>query len=298
MPTLENVIVVVNEEPYCFWSTNARGENQEYLCSIDGTYFQSIGNLVIEGFAKEDGSKSHVSTLLRLTYYHALETFFSHICAMLQAPDCVVGWVQKASNQDIRNVVRKIDEKDNSIKRTLDIKEISWESLARSILQVSDTDEHRVEANIKNFSCFWSRIASEYLRPEAAHEYNAMKHGFRVRSGGFQLLFGREMEPGKPPEMDKMKTLTQSDYGSSYFKAEQCSAKSGKNRSYYLKRFSINWSFEATLAKLMIVSGSITNVMGFLKILNGVPREQVKWGPSLFRVGNRRYRLAGISAGG
>jgi len=274
---IQNVIVMVDEEPYCFWSLNPQGENLEYLNSINGRYFEDMGNVLLEEFGKRE-DKLNISTMMRINYYHALETLFSYLCALVQAPDYVVGWIQMASTPNLKHVVARIDSHDDSIKRTLNIDAISWEELAKQVLQASDRDSEQVNLNILKFGEFWNRLASEFLQEASRNEYNAMKHGLRLQSGGYSLSFGPETEPGVLPPPEAMKTLTQSDYGSTFFTAEHCPTNVRKNRSYYLRRQSINWDFEGTAAKLMIIASSIHNVVSFLKILNGIPFDKVQFG--------------------
>lgn len=273
---IPNTVIIVNEEPYCIWDLAPEAHNQEYLNSIDSRYFEYVAQLVIDKTINES-SKSHSATLLRFTYYHALETFFSYIGALIQGPDGVCAWIQKASTGDIKAIVEKIDNNDNSLQRKLDIPNISWENIADIVFQGSDSDPAQVSSNVKNYSKCWSRLAQEFLRPSSRDEFNAMKHGLRIRNGGFSLLMAPELEPGISPPPEEMKTIAHSDYGSSYFTLEQCPGRVKGNRSYKINRQSLNWGFDSTAGKLIILSNSIYNIVSFLKVLSGTPFENVQF---------------------
>jgi len=112
-------------------------------------------------------------------------------------------------------------------------------------------------------------LASEFVNPAHIDEYNSIKHGFRVRSGGFTLAVGKEHEYGVSPPQEEMKVVGHSEYGTTILKLEPITNKKG-NRSYRSRRHSLNWRIEKTVLLLQLTSMSITNITSALKIANGV----------------------------
>jgi hypothetical protein len=98
----------VHETPYCLWDWNIRKLNLDFLETINPGYFEHVAN--IHGQALESDEKQYAATALRVAYSHGLESLFTLLCAMVQAPDCVAGWLLKYRNKELFDVVRKIDQ--------------------------------------------------------------------------------------------------------------------------------------------------------------------------------------------
>ena len=136
-------------------------------------------------------------------------------------------------------------------------------------------DDKEKETNIKKgFSQFWSRLASDFVKQDFTDEYNSIKHGLRIQSGGFSLAIGREDEPGIPAPADRMQLIGKSKYGSSFNVLEKIGEHNFHQQSKITSR---NWSPIDIAWALHLVSISISNVVAALKILNGTPAEQVNF---------------------
>jgi len=260
---LDSTIIVVNEEPYCIWEVDLKGRNNEFLKGIDIDYFDYIVSVHLEA---ED--KKRASIALRATFHHALETMFSLLCAYIQAPDCVYAWISKCSNTDLRSILRKINKRDRVLFSKLALKTISWESVAELIFQWYMPGTEKNTSTSKLFAQFWHRLANEYLDENYILEYNSLKHGFRVKSGGFALAVGKEHKYGVPPPANEMKSIGQSKYGTTFFKLEPVGETKG-NRSLRSRRISLNWKIEKVTLLIQLISMSITNVSSALQIVNG-----------------------------
>lgn len=118
------------------------------------------------------------------------------------------------------------------------------------------------------FGSLWQKLAHEYIDKNCVDEYNSIKHGFRVRSGGFALAVGLEHEYGVAPPDDEMNMMGSSEHGSTFYKIEPARS-SKQNRSIKSKRTSINWKLEKVALQLQLISMSINNVVAALKIING-----------------------------
>lgn len=260
---VQNSIFIVNEEPYCIWEIDIAERNSEFLEGIDTKYFDYLLDVHIES---EDEKRAAIA--LRATLHHAMETMFSLLGAYIQAPNCAYAWIAKCSNKELRQLVKNIGGYRNELHTKLNIEQVSWKSVSKLIFQCYKPDTERNAQTIKLFSSLWQKLAHEFIDMNHVDEYNSIKHGFRVRSGGFSLAVGLEHEYGVAPPNDEMKMIGSSEHGSTFFKIESVGALK-KNRSIRSKRTSINWKVEKVALLIQLVSMSITNVVSALKIANG-----------------------------
>ena len=105
---IQNVRFVVDETPYCLWDADIRQRNLDFLDSIDPGY-SNIADL--HGQSLDGQEKQYAAAALRVAYSQGLETLFALLCAAIQAPDCVEGWLTKYQNSELESVVKKINGK-------------------------------------------------------------------------------------------------------------------------------------------------------------------------------------------
>ena len=261
---MQSSIFVVNEEPYCIWEVDLPGRNIEFLDGIDPEYF----NYVLKVHTEAEDRKC-ASIALRTALHHAMETMFSLLGAYIQAPDCVHAWIAKCSNKDLRELVEKVGSLRNDLFTKLNIDKVSWGNVADSVFRcyLPETEKNKKTAQL--FASLWNRLAHEYTDNSHVDEYNSIKHGFRIRSGGFALAVGLEHEYSISPPPEEMKLVGKSEFGTTFFKIE--SIGEGKsNRSLRSRRISLNWNIEKTILLLQLVSMSVINILSALKIANGV----------------------------
>ncbi len=261
---MQSSIFLVNEEPYCIWEVDILERNNKFLDGIDTGYF----NYIIETNSNVDDEK-RASIVLRSTLYHAMETMFSLLGAYMQAPDCTYAWIAKCSNTQLRDLIEKINTPNNDVFTKLNIDEVSWNSLAKSIFQCYLPGTERNKETVEEFASFWARTAGEFTKKNHINEYNSLKHGFRVRSGGFSLAIGVEHEYGVSPPKEEMTSLGKSDYGTSFFTIEPIGRGKG-NRSIRSRRVSVNWCIENTILHIQLISMAIRNLTSALKIAGGM----------------------------
>jgi hypothetical protein len=262
--SLQNTIIVVNEEPYCIWEVDLAKRNTEFIEGIDVDYFEYLLNVHLNA---EDEKRASIA--LKTTLHHAVETFFSLLGAYIQAPDCVYAWVAKCSNKELRSLIKKIAENDPAIFKRLNIDQVSWESVAELIFQRYMPNTEKSEITKKLFAKFWGRLAHEFLDDNNINEYNSLKHGFRVRSGGFSLAVGVQPEKGAAPPREEIKSLGGSEHGTKFIKLEPL-GETKNNRSLRSRKVSLNWRVEKVALQLQLVCTSITNIITALKIANGI----------------------------
>lgn len=184
---MNNTIIVVNDEPYCIWEHDLKGRNNEFLESTDVEYFDYVLNTHL---TTEDEKRAAVS--LRMTFHHALETLFSLLGSYVQAPDCAYAWIIKCSTTDLREVIRRINQEDKTLISKLKLTDISWRAIAELIFYcyMPGTGKNKITTEL--FAQLWQRLAHEFLDKNYVDEYNSLKHGFRIRAGGFGLAIGLE----------------------------------------------------------------------------------------------------------
>ncbi len=260
---MQSSIFVVNEEPYCIWEVDLPGRNNEFLDGIDTEYLDYLLKVHVEA---EDEKRASIA--LRGTLHHAMETMFSLLGAYIQAPDCVYAWIAKCSNKNLRELVVKVGASRNDLFTKLNIENVSWSSVADSVFRcyLPETEKNKKTAQL--FATLWSRLAHEYTNSNHVNEYNSIKHGFRIRSGGFALAVGLEHEYGVSPPPEEMKLIGKSDFGTTFFRIESIGKGKG-NRSLRSRRTSLNWNIEKTILILQLVSMSVKNITSALKIANG-----------------------------
>lgn len=261
---------VVDEQPYCLWGLDAAETNLAFLDGIDPDFYRHIAEMHAAAF--DSDQRKHGALSLRLAYSQGLETLFALLGASVQAPRCPVGWVLKYQPRQLRSVVRKLA---NGQRLRSRLKQpISWASLSREVHRFQLADKARSDRLKDLFARTWQRFATEFLEDEATQEYNSIKHGLRVRSGGFKLSFGVEDTPGIPPPDERMTAPEGSEFGASFPVAEHFE---NDKVNFQLARVSRNWSPDNLLAGLLVLSMCIKNVVAFLRIAGGRPGPDVKY---------------------
>jgi hypothetical protein len=244
MTSTQSTIYSVLDEPYCLWEIDLAKRNLEFLSGIDAEYFGYLPETRIDALNdKETANRAGAS--LRLGFYNGAETLFSLIGGLLQAPDCVYAWVAQCTTGQLRWLLRRMQSYDAQLPLKVKLENLSWDTIAKAVLQPSNSDPAKVTRNGELFSRLWARLASEYVK-----EYNSLKHGFRVSHGGFRLAVGLEHEQGVAPPSGEMYSLEGSDFGSTFYVLEHIGGDSKANRSRRSRRVSVNWSAEGMLLDL------------------------------------------------
>jgi hypothetical protein len=276
----------VDKKPFCVWEWDLRERNLEFINNLDPIYFNYLAD-IHRGSLENDGHKQNAALSLRTSYSHSLETFFSILFATIQAPDCIIGWLVKYQLQDLGNLVRKV-QRGNFINSKLGIKPITWQTIAQKVLSfTSFADTTEQDNRIKEqFAAAWARFAYDFSDEEGAQEYNSIKHGFRIKTGGFHLGIAREDTLSVPAPLERMQLLGGSDFGSSFFTPERIDhpKKADKDTRHFKCHFRVrrnfrNWAPENSFFGLHLISISLQNILSFLKVFNGVnPKSiQIVW---------------------
>jgi hypothetical protein len=272
---MNSTIIVVNEEPYCIWEKDLKERNQEFINSIDGEYFEYLIKAHSPHIDEKDDKWAAVS--LRLGYLHGLETLFSLIGAFLQAPDCAYAWISKCSTGDLRTLISRINKSDPAIFKKWKIQSVSWQAISDIVFSYYVPSTEKNLETRKQFANLWQRLSHDYLESNNIDEYNSLKHGFRIKPGGFGLQAGLEHTLGVSPPEGEMQTLGYSKHGTTFYTLERVGGDVKTNRSFRSRRVSINWEIERIILLLQLIAISIKNIAGILSVINGKKSTDVKF---------------------
>lgn len=293
--------LIVGERPQCYWDLDINTQVTTFLNNMDPNYFESMANVfyphildpgeeetlpikhklmskLIRHFRKSgylpEVDPQHAALALRLIYSQALETMFALICGSVQAPRCIHAWMLKYWPSEVRELLEKIND-GKSFPWQLTVKTPSWYAISNFIFYSLVLEDKEKEERIKKgFANFWSRLASDFVNQSFTDEYNSMKHGLRVLSGGFAMAIGRQEKQGMPTPNKQMHLLGKSEFGSSFLTSVQI----GKHKHHFQsKRSSRNWSPIDISWALHLVSMSLRNIVESLKIMNGTPADEVRF---------------------
>jgi len=271
----KDTIFCVNKKPWLVADPDLKARNHEFLIGIDAEYFQY--SLSVHGKAEESNYR-HASIAMQATLHHALETLFSLIGVLLQAPDCGYAWIAKCQTVDLIRLLERISKRDQTLFTKLVNQDISWEGIALRIAELCDSQvstDLLSDFKLSHGRCL-GRLAAEMTNHDKRDEYNSIKHGFRIQPGGFQLYVSiDDNQVHTPPaNSDGMDLVAESDYGASFFKLVPLSS-SKKERGLKPERVSTNWNPTRTMMLIQLTHSYIVNVHCALKRLNNVAGEHL-----------------------
>jgi len=259
----------VGKKPKRYWDYDLHEKNLEYLRSLDPTYFSNFVDFIKPKL--ETDAKQHAALALRLTYFQALEAFFSHLCACLQAPTCIIGWMQSYRTEDLELIVKSInDSNDNYINPHF--KKISWKKITTHIFRGLT---HKRHTTIRNFAIFWEKISIEFLDTKNTLEYNSIKHGTRLSPGGFKMFIASDSPVNCPVEAtDKGYSLGGSDFGSTFYIPEPLD---GKKLHFQPKPMCLNWDPYCVADSIILLSYSLNNLVCYLRTINHDKNQDISY---------------------
>lgn len=271
--TLVGYAFAVGDNPFCCWEYDHRERNLEYLQGIDTGYFSTIAGILAAEIETNSESEWSASIAIRALYQQAIEALMSLLGAMIQAPGCVAAWIGKCRTQDLEEIVGRLAI-GHSLLTQSGQQRLTFATLAGRTHRYAWTTESGDDSTAARFGLLWARLSVEFLDPTARAEYNAIKHGHRVSPGGFVMSIGTEEGSGVPAPAEAMRSIGGSRHGSRFFKVEQVGETTWNIRA---RRTSINWSVEALIQRLHLISLSITNVVAALQCEEGVNLRELEF---------------------
>jgi hypothetical protein len=271
---LDCAFIMVNEKPCAIWEYYGFKESTlNFLNGIEPNYFSYL--------AKVHGEKLHVkkhrqnaAIALRTGYSFGLETFFSLLFSYIQAPHCVQAWMNLYEPGDIGKLVKKVTSNLN-FNMAWTLNPVSWRQIAKFILNsLVIPDPIKDEAYKNAFGDLWSKLAYEFNDESFQREYNSLKHGMRLKAGGFYLAFKTSPKNGSQDGNPISHMLSQSEFGSSFLKKNKVGE---NNRHLYFSKTSRNWDPEDIASRLEFLALSLSNLISTIKIFWGVDPKKVRY---------------------
>jgi hypothetical protein len=264
-PSNFRVPFVIDDRACCFWDVNIPETNMRFICNLDPLYFDYVAqiNFSVLNDSNDERTKQHAAIALRTAYSQGLEALFALIAATLQAPDCVIGWVLHYKPRELENIVRNA-EHFRKIKSKLRLGLTSWENISKLVFAGLDDNDENSRIRF-SFAKLWSHFATDFLDDKFKAEYNSIKHGFRIHSGGYTFSIGPETKPDEEPDWSKFHVMGHSEFGSTYYIPERLES----TPNYVMHQWSKNWDPERVFYSLLMISVSLQNLIIFLRKYNG-----------------------------
>ncbi len=197
---LESAKFVVLDRPVCIWDPTLSETNRQFLRGLDPAFYVHQANLLQSGLSEHDARSiknpnDRFSALaLRIQFGMALESMFALLGAVIQAPDCVFGWLSVYQNSDLVGLVQRITDH-GSLRTRKPFRPATWENISRLLLQpLAEESPDNHERLSRQFSDTWYHFARFYCDPIRAREYNCLKHSFRISPVGIKITFTHEDE--------------------------------------------------------------------------------------------------------
>jgi len=255
----------IDTRPVCVWTHDSKMMNRQFIEQIDPEYYSYFAKEHEEHLGTEQ--EDYAALSVRLCYGQALETLFAIISAAIQAPTCIYGWLSNYRNKELLDFVTKISEGKEVYSRFKE-KKLGWQSLSEIIhsrLNMPDPND-KIEI-IKLFGDLWERLADDFMNSSMTMEYNSIKHGFRIKQGGFKLNIlpnGDDSHTGPTIAVEKDK------YGTSSFGLEKIH---GSKTNFYPNTLQQNWEPDYLISCINLISFSMHNIKAFLQLTFGYDDE-------------------------
>ena len=266
---------VVNDEPYCLWDQDPVRRTAQFLDSIDPGFFSYLAEAHAGNLDSEE-HKRRVATAARMAYLHGVETFMTLVGAAVQAPQAPYAWVALARTDLLRSVIERITMGDPTLHTELVGWDRTWDDFAQRLFAYCGQENGWPKTG-ESFGRTWRILAGEFLDENNQAEYNSLKHGFRIRSAGVKIAFGREHQYGVAPPPEEMKYLGGSDTGSTFYTIEPMRPVTQGNRSKHSRRRTVNWTPETMIRGLQVIDVSIRNIVAFIRVIHGTPPNTVQF---------------------
>lgn len=274
---MQRMVLLMGDRAGVYWGDDLAGENQRFLESLDPGYYWFAARQGADALSAEPpperADQLRAATSLRIAYGQGVETLMALLCALAQAPHFPLGWMLRYRNEELRAVVAAID-RGQAFPHLLVADSVSWESLSAMVHSHIPEVAARLGL-VDKFARFWGRMAHELLSDSHQDEYNALKHGLRVMPGGFSIAFGVEKVPGQRAAPEDMRSLGGSAFGSSFNLPLRIDG--AEKHHMRLSHRSRNWSWEALAIDLQLMSQSINNIVGCLRVIAGAAPGTVRF---------------------
>lgn len=261
---MSRYLFCVDESPFCVYEHDLSEINKRYINGITPEYLYFIcaqNEKVLNDKAETKESKKYASMNLRITYAQSLETLFSLLFAMLQAPGFIPGWMMRYKGYHLKNLIQKVNDEIPIKTKFYKIHNISWKSIVGLICHGISSDNPNIKENlVSDFSKLLSLLAMDFQDKNLQLEYKSIKHGNRANFGGgvFKIKESEKSDSA-------WRELLKSDYGSSYYTFENIKE---SNNHFTISHNSIFWDPQDLFFGINFIGLLIHNIVLFLKGFN------------------------------
>jgi hypothetical protein len=168
----------------------------------------------------------------------------------------------KYQTSQLTALIKKITERE-PVSNQLRLTTKGWPEVVRALTPVADPSPE-VEEHVSATGDAFRALAGDFIQADFDREYNSLKHGLRVQSGGSYFALGIEDTPGVPAPPERMRMIAQSDFGSTFLIAQKLKA-----RQFAFGHTSVNWNPHAFVKRIPLAVVCMQNVIACLKMMNG-----------------------------
>lgn len=186
--------------------------NQHCLRRLDPEFYHVSADALAPLATQDEGQAAACN--LRLLYHHAVESLLALVCASLQAPHYVPGWLATYKTVELRGLVSRIS-RSQPISVAVRPNQPGWlgfVSMFAARMEPSPTAE-----DIEQNTLVFHQLARDINDSNMNREYASLKHGLRSSAGGAMLKFAPNDAHGKPIR-DREVTLGGEPHGTSFFR--------------------------------------------------------------------------------
>lgn len=262
----------IDTRPVCVWDISHQETTDDFLDNLEPEYFSYQAHIHEEHIRKDNDNFAALS--LRMGYSHALETLFSLLSASIQAPDCIYGWLANYRNYELMSFVEKVTTK-SQIFSKLKKKPIEWIQYSKIVhrnLNIEDPIHHKKICLA--FGKLWNKLAYDFMEEDFKLEYNSIKHGFRIKQGGFGFSIIGNDTKGKTLQRSSSLKFEGSKYGTTSHILDPLFESKTNYNAAILQR---NWYPDNLVRLLDLISYSLYNLKSYLQLSVGSKNRKVRY---------------------
>ena len=262
-PQLERLPMKIGDKYFCFFEFGFAKRSREFLAGLDPEYYDFISAQMLP-LLEDDAHRQRAAATLRMTYSHALESLFAFIAATRVTYEAIPQWLSSYEGELVKEVENIRHPVIDGKRRTLT--KNPFETIAEEVLEGAAYEDETA----LRFGRLWWRFSEDFLNFIHKEEYNNLKHGFRIRMGGYSLSIGVEDEPGISAPADRMRRIGNSDFGSRYYEREKLA-----KYNFRINPTDHNWNPKKYVVALQLISMSLRNIISHSQCQVGVNPKSV-----------------------
>jgi hypothetical protein len=260
--TVESVRFAVLDRPVCVWDPLLDDTNLRFLRGLDAGFFLHQAKLMSpsgDSTSDEDSADLRNALALRISFGMALEALFAVIGAVIQAPECVFGWLSSYRNDELLQLVRRINNGE-PVRTHAPFRPVTWDNISSQILlPLVATSEETHQQISARFAETWRQFAHIFVHQLRSIEYNSLKHGFRVQPSGFTITV-----TSTDDEEPALQSKSQFGHMLHFLKKNE-----GRKSDFSVSRAVFSLEPATYAAALSLIGHSINNLIAFARMKCG-----------------------------